>query len=654
MTPRSKTTARMFFLSVAALLFVTASAGAQGVLTVAPGRTASTIAGTGTASFSGDSGAGTSATLFNPGGAVYDGAGDLYISDTQNNRVRKIAVGGTITTVAGTGTQGFSGDNGAATSATLDQPMGLALDSVGNLYIADSHNHAIRKVTGTTITTVAGTGTAGFSGDNGAAISAMLDQPEGVVVDGSGNIYIADTLNQRIRKVTGGTISTISGTGHEAYAGDGSAATLASLDMPAGLALDVSGNLYIADSHNQTVREIATSGVITTIAGNGTNGFSGDNGTAATAAMLALPMSVATDNLGNVYVADSSNNRVREIGNGGITTVAGTGNGPYNGDTGDPTTVALDTPRAVALSATRNLAVGDTLNQRQRVMLLPNLNFGTVSPNSVSSAQTITLTNTGTGALTLTAINLPGGFTKTGGNCAPVPAVLQASGNCTVQISFAPTAAQTYTGQASFAYTTGSVAQPSPLIQVLGSATSVLSVSVIGQNAVYATPTVSLEFMVSYAAVGAPTGTPALTVDGSTTNVGTMTCTAKALHNTCFVSYNTSTLSPGAHTISVTQPSDSNYPASATGTATLTITGGPGPGVVTGGPVKGGLESLAPAMVIRPITGVQPEPVTHPALVRVPVLAGGGAAVASAPVISDDAAPACDKTDEACKAAAGK
>ena len=244
-----------------------------------------------------------------------DGAGNLYISDQSNQRIRKVtAATGIITTVAGNGTAGYSGDGGPATSAELNFPAGVAVDSAGNLYIADYNNSVIRKVhTSGIMTTVAGNGTGGYSGDSGPATSAELYLPIGVAVDGAGNLYIADTGNQHIRKVdASGIITTVAGNGTAGYSGDGGLAISAQLDRPTSAAVDSAGNLYIADTGNQRIRKVNASGIITTVAGNGTNGYSGDSGPA-TIAELYNPVGVAVDGAGNLYIADLSNQRIREV-----------------------------------------------------------------------------------------------------------------------------------------------------------------------------------------------------------------------------------------------------------------------------------------------------------------------------------------------------
>jgi sugar lactone lactonase YvrE len=227
-----------------------------------------------------------------PSAIVFDSAGNLYVAETGNHVVRKVDTNGNLTTIAGTGTQGFSGDTGPATSATLDSPQGLALDPANNLYIADTHNHRIRRLDLTTglITTIAGS-TSGFSGDGAPALSAQLNLPTALAFDASGSLYFADTANHRIRRIDASTglITTIAGTGTQGYSGDGAAALSAAIDSPTGIAIDPSGNLYLADTHNHRIRKITSStGLISTIAGTGVPGFSGDSAPAS-AATLALP-----------------------------------------------------------------------------------------------------------------------------------------------------------------------------------------------------------------------------------------------------------------------------------------------------------------------------------------------------------------------------
>jgi hypothetical protein len=279
-----------------------------------------TLAGGGTR-FGGDDGPSISAQLNQPIGVAVDSVGNVYIADYANDRIRKVSKG-VITTVAGSGTKGFGGDNGPAVKAQLDYPIGVAVDSADNLYIADAGNHRIRKVSKGVITTVVGNGTAGFSGDNGPATGAQIDAG-GVAVDPAGNLYIADTRNHRIRKVSEGSITTVTGNGLAGFGGDNSSPQNAQLNMPIGVAVDAAGNLYIADTGNYRIRMVSK-GVITTVAGNGVVGFGGDEGPAIKA-QLNEPWSVAVDSTGNLYIADTGNLRIRMVSKGVITTVAGSG-----------------------------------------------------------------------------------------------------------------------------------------------------------------------------------------------------------------------------------------------------------------------------------------------------------------------------------------
>jgi sugar lactone lactonase YvrE len=318
----------------------------------------------------------TTLPLMLPSAIVFDAAGNLYFVETGNHVVRKVTSAGIVTTVAGNGVQGFSGDNGPATAAALDSPAGLALDSTGDLFIADSHNHRIREVSSATgtITTIAGTGAPGFSGDGGPATAARLDLPTALALDAAGDVYVADTNNHRVRRITAatGAIATVAGNGIEAFAGDNGPATSASIDSPNGLALDSSGNLTIADTHNGRVRRVsAATGLISTVAGAGVvagnvQSFGGDNGPA-TAAGLALPRGLTLDSAGNLYFADSANHRIRRISpTGVITTVAGQATETFAGDNAPAVSASLDSPRSVAISPASLLTLADTANQRIR------------------------------------------------------------------------------------------------------------------------------------------------------------------------------------------------------------------------------------------------------------------------------------------------
>jgi len=255
-----------------------------------------------------------------------------FIADTGNNRIRKVA-NGVITTVAGNGTPAFSGDGGPATAAELNQPSGVNVDSAGNLYIADTGNSRVRKVSNGVITTVAGDETRGFSGDGGPATAASLYQPVAVAVDATGNLYISDALNSCIRKVSNGVITTVAGNTYAGFGGDNIPAISTELWQPLGIALDSAGNLFIADSINQRIRKVSN-GVITTVAGSGTDGFSGDNGPAFNA-QLSGPQGVALDSSGNVYIADGGNSRIRlltpdgspSVNTGGVVNAASSARG---------------------------------------------------------------------------------------------------------------------------------------------------------------------------------------------------------------------------------------------------------------------------------------------------------------------------------------
>lgn len=332
------------------------------------GGSIATIAGSGSSGFFGDNGPATKASLAQPIGVAFDAGGNLYVSDSGNNRVRKVSAAGSITTLAGNGIDGSSGNGGPATSAALSDPQGLTWDSNGNLYIADTGNSVVRKVDAAgTISLAAGNGTAGYSGDGGFATSAQLYVPTAVAVDAGGNLYIADSGNKRIRKVgANGVISTVAGNGTQGYSGDGGAATAAELSAPVGMAVDAGGNLYFADLNNCRVRKVDTTGKIGTVAGDGSCSDSGDGGPATSAGVTA-PSGVAMDATGNLYIAELGGARIRKVDSSGvITTVAGDGHNAYSGDGGPAANAQLNTPTMLALDAQGNLYVSDQGNNRIR------------------------------------------------------------------------------------------------------------------------------------------------------------------------------------------------------------------------------------------------------------------------------------------------
>ena len=351
----------------AGTITVTASYG--GTADFAPSATGTivTAAGNGTAGYTGDNGPATAAELNDPWGLAVDSAGDLFIADYDNNVVREVVKAtGDIITVAGNGTAGYSGDNGPATAAELNGPDGVAVDSAGDLFISDMNNNVIREVVKATgdIITVAGNGNAGYSGDGGPATAAELDSPRGLAVDSAGDLFFADNPNNVIREVVKATgdIITVAGNGTAGYSGDGGPATAAELNGPNFVAVDSAGDLFIADANNNAVREVVkATGDIITVAGNGTAGYSGDNGPA-TAAELNGPLGVAFDSAGDLFIADDGNNVVREVvkATGDIITVAGNGTAGYSGDNGPATAAELNDPGRVAVDSAGDLFIADT------------------------------------------------------------------------------------------------------------------------------------------------------------------------------------------------------------------------------------------------------------------------------------------------------
>lgn len=349
-----------------------------------------TVAGNGSYGYSGDEGPATVAGMGYPWGNVgVDSSGNIYIPDGYNNRVRKVdAVTGVITTVAGNGGSGFAGDGGPAADARIDNPTGVVVDGDDNLFIVDLGNSVIRRVDAASgvITTVAGVGNwAGYGGDGGPATSAYLAYPEGLDIDNSGNLFIADQGNSCIRRVDAvtGIITTVAGVCEVyGYSGDGGPATSATLKFPTSVAVDPDGNLFIADYSNHVIRRVdATTGTITTVAGTpGVGGFGGDGGIS-TSARLKYPTGVAVEESGDIVIADTSNHRVRTVNalTGTIETLAGTGSSGFGGDGGPAANALFDSVVGVTLDGYGNLFITDGNNNRIRRVFLGSANQAPVA-----------------------------------------------------------------------------------------------------------------------------------------------------------------------------------------------------------------------------------------------------------------------------------
>ena len=327
----------------------------------------------------------TTRRLAFPGGLSADTSGNFYFSDTGNNKVMKVTVStGLITTVAGTGSQTFSGEGVPAITASLNLPKGLAVDAFGNVFITDTANSRIRKVSAINgiITTIAGTSSSGFLMDNIDATKAPLNFPDDVAVDKSGNIFIADTGNNRVRKVAANTgiITTVAGNGQKSPLQNDVIATAAAAYHPTGVVVDAVGNIYIAEYFNSLIRKVtASTGIITTVAGTGTLLYNGDN-ILATAANLNYPVKFCLDNLGNIFIADMFNQRIRMItaSTGIITTVAGTGEYGNSGNGGLATSAKLSGPSAVAVDYLGNLYLSDNA----QISTIRKVTFPPVTPSA--------------------------------------------------------------------------------------------------------------------------------------------------------------------------------------------------------------------------------------------------------------------------------
>jgi hypothetical protein len=563
-----------------------------------------TVAGTGTYfGYSGDGGAATSAWLYYPEAVAVDAAGDQYIADSANSVVREVnAVTGTISTVAGNGNSGYSGDGGPATSATLSYLSAVALDAAGNLYITDPNNCVIREVTAATgvITTVAGNGTQGDSGDGGPATGAQLGVPNGVALDAAGNLYIADSFYPVIREVNAvtGVISTVAGNGATGYMGDGGAAISAELNWPTGIALDAAGNLYIADTNNSVIREVnLATGVITTVAGNGTPGYNGDGGPA-TSAELSNPQGVVVDAAGNLYLTDEGNGVVREVeaATGTINTIAGNGSSAYFGDGGPATSAAFNAPAGIALDAAGNQYLADGGNSVIReVSISGALNLPTPSPVPA------TVSNTGNQPLTISAIATSANFaTDPGSTTCSLTAPLAAGASCVVGVVYTATAGGSLTGVLTITDNALNMSGATQQMQLTGVAAAPTFSPAPGaydspQSVVLSDVTAGVTFY--YTTDGTTPTTASTLYTGPIPINATTTLQAIAVAN----GYSQSAATYGRYTIEVATPYFSPRTGRYAGPLTVTL-GDASPNAVLYYTLDGSIPTLASTVYTAPIT----------------------------------------------------
>lgn len=516
--------------------------------TVAPGATTTVSAG----------------TLGQPAGVAADAAGNLYIADAANNVVIKVAPGGTYATYAGGGSSGM-GDGGPATAATLSAPQDVAIDGAGNLYIADSGNNRVRVVSALTglISTVAGGATpASGVGDGGPATSAELAAPSSVAIDGSGNLFIADQGNHRVREVAAGsgTISTVAGNGSAGSSGDGGPATSATLSSPSGIALDAAGDLYIADSVNCTVRMVsASSGAIQAVAGNGSCGDAGDGG-AATSAELNQPNAVRLDAAGNLYVSDTANGRVRlVVGTSMITTIAGGGSQTTATGAISATSAAL-IPYGLTLDAAGNLYVAsgggapsvDKVSSGSASIAFPTAT-AVGSSDTTDGIGTAMLLNTGNTTLSAVAPGLApvADFAQQTGNGDDCTASFSlGSGNtCALRFTFAPTASGALSENFviqdnSFQATLASQPSTTQTVALLGSGGTTSAATTVTASAATAT----------YSGSNQPVTLAASVTSTSTVNAGTVTFTLMSGSAVIGAATTSGTVTNGAASVSYLLP----------------------------------------------------------------------------------------------------
>ena len=560
----------------------------------ATSKTITTVVGNGAV---GDGGLATSASLYYPRNPALDSSGNLFFVDAQNNRIREVsAADQTVSTVVGTGIpcpqpKNPCGDGGPAGSAAIFQPRTVTVESSGGLLVSDNGDNRIREVNGSTgiITTIVGSGklcVSPFStcGDGGPALSANLSDARGAVRDAAGNLYFVDAQDNRVREVdTTGTITTVAGNGPAGNApigcvpggnlsGDGGPAVSATLNCPLGLDIDASGNLYVADTDNNVIRKIdtGTPRIITTIAGTGTAGHSGDGGLA-TSATLRTPDRVSVNGAGNFFISDSGNNVIRRVDGASkiITAFAGSGNFGFSGDGGPALAASIATPVGIVVTPEGNMYIGDVFNNRiRKVLLNPNVTLSTSTaafanqPINASATLPVTLTNSGDAPLAISDIAITSGAFSLGTNpCPAAPATLAIGAGCILQVAFEPTQFIAYTGTITIT-DNGPTAGSTQTVNLSGMGAAGLTVTVSGTGTVTSAP----------AGITCPT-TCTATFAGNSSVV----LTAAAGTGSTFTSFSSNCTPPSPQTsppsctvtMSASETVTATFNTSATGTITI-------------------------------------------------------------------------------------
>ena len=570
------------------LLFLTVlrPVGAQVVLT--PGTLATTAAGSGKdVAYHSATGALTTAVA-SPNGIAVDASGDMYVADTRNHVVLRIAPDGTVALAAGNGQQGYSGDGAASTQARLDSPTALAIASDGSLLIADTHNHAIRRVdSGGVISTLAGTGKPGYAGDDAPGTPIQFRSPRGLAVAANGDVYIADSGNHRIRVLhRNSSITTVAGSGAQGSSGNGGPALLSALNEPGALAFTSDGRLLIADG--TTVRVLLADGTITTLSG-------------AASAGLRRVSGLAQDSAGNIVVADAAAQRLLAFSNDGTSLAAGTGvQGSFA--EGPATNTPLDSPSGIAISPDGSIFFGDRRNHRVERVRPPVLDFGQLTSDTTAAPQTFTLTNSGSEAAQILAVMFPAPFSAAGGTCPAVPFALAAGSSCSISVGI-------------IASTTGAVLSPA-YVRVAGQAPQaiLLSATILPPGALASTTTslaangstvytgmpVSFTATVHSSGASQPSGTVSI-YDGPSLIASSTLASGTA-------QWTTSSLSAGQHQIHAAYSGDANDGASTS--ATITETVAPQPDYTFSGAASSPGYTVAPGgtvaipLTLQPVNGV--------------------------------------------------